>query len=85
MYVKVGFKMASRMLDIYIEEIRNLIKNPKSKKEINYECNCSLLGIDNALDKRDKYKIIQTLLNDYLLEIKEMFFKKNVKTLRINY
>ncbi len=77
--------MASRILDVYIEEIKNYIKNPKSKKEIVYEYNYSLLGIDNKLDRYAKYKLMQKLLNDYLMEIKDLFFKKNIKTIKTNY
>ena len=76
--------MARRILDIHIEEIRNLIKDSKLKKEINYEYDYDLLGIDRELDMHEKYKVIQKFLNDYLLEIKELFFKKNVKTLKVN-
>ena len=77
--------MASRILDIYIEEIRKVIKNPKSKKKIIYEYNYNLLGIEDNLDKSVKYKLMQKQLNEYLMEIKELFFKKNIRILRMDY
>ena len=77
--------MINRILDIHIDEIRNNFKNTKSKQEVHYEYNYELLGIDAKLLKSEKYKILEKLINDYLVEIKNIFLKNHFDFLKANY
>ena len=77
--------MINRVLEVHINEIKNNIKNQKFKRTLVYECNYDLLGISDDLSKKDKYQIIQQLINYYLLNIKKLHPKVNLNYLKFKY